>query len=142
MQISRRNALMGASAAVAVASVPMAVQAVEPILGMEREWLAFREYVHSYHDRSDEALDPLNDRLNVMEAEIYETPAATPAGVAVKLRLWAYNCGPFHDRCYEDQWWRGDLPSIDLEQEYPFTALEEMGLASVMQDLERLAGEA
>ncbi len=45
MQITRRNALLGATAAAVVAGVPGAVQAVEPLLAMEQEWLAIHEEI-------------------------------------------------------------------------------------------------
>ena len=40
-------------------------------------------------DDSDEATDPLHDALNETAYKIFQTPATTPAGIAVKLVLWA-----------------------------------------------------
>ncbi len=126
---------MGASAAVAVAGVPSNAQAAlagDPLLAMEREWRAFRDYCNNYPDESDEARNPLYDRLADMELEIYKTPATALAGVVVKLRLWGNYYTSFAcDNAYEEAWWRGDLAPMGLD---------ETGFAYVMRDLERLAG--
>ncbi len=95
MSISRRDAMLGAgAAAVAVAGVPGAVQAVEPLLAMEREWLAQLDYIHNYPDDSDAALNPLYDRKDAMEEKILYTPAHSFAGIAVKLRLALHYADP------------------------------------------------
>ena len=143
MSISRRDALLGASAAVAVAGVPTAVAAkaalgdviptVDPVLAVEQKWSAFREHIHNYSDESDAALDQLHARLREMEIKIYETPATTPAGIAVKLRLWGGYYGPFYGRSFEEPWWRGDRATMGMA---------DTGFACVMCDLERLSGEA
>ena len=133
MQISRRDALLGATAAAAVAGVPGAVQAVEPLLAMEREWNAHRYSYNNCLDDSDEAREPHFRRLEEMEWNIYQTPAQTPQGVAIKLRLWSRYYASFHDRCYDGDWWKGDLERMTYA---------EFGFANVMRDLERLAGEA
>ena len=134
MSISRRGALLGASAAVAVAGVPTAAHAAEPLLALEQEWLALQNLYIDFPDTSDKALDPLAERLLVMEGAIYETPATTLAGIAAKLRVWGYYHGSWSGNLpYEDSWWRGD-PAL--------TYREEIGFAGVMCDLERLAGEA
>ncbi len=100
MRISRRDALTGATAAVAVAAVPTIVVATtkpeDPVLVLKREWDArWDEYV-SETDDSDEVLDPLHDRLGEITYQILQTPATTIEGVAVKLVLWArYPFGSF-----------------------------------------------
>ncbi len=132
MTISRRDALMGAGAAAVVAGVPGAVQAVEPLLAMEREWSAHLYSRNNDGDDSDEALEPHFRRLEEMEWSIYQTPARTLQGVAIKLRLWSRYYACFQDCCYEGDWWTGDLEGMDYA---------EFGFANVMRDLERLAGE-
>ncbi len=144
MQITRRDALLGATAAAAVTGLtvaPLSMKAAgakaalagDPLLAMEREWLAFRHYCNNYPDESDEARDPLYDRLTDMELEIYETPATTPAGAVIKLRLWGnYYTSFATDNAYEEAWWRGDLAPMGLD---------ETGFAYVMRDLAHLAGE-
>ena len=81
MQITRRDALTGATAAVAVATVPTIVVATtkpeDPVLVLKREWDArWDEYV-SETDDSDEVLDPLHDRLGEITYQILQTPATT-----------------------------------------------------------------
>ena len=124
MQISRRDALMGAGAAAVVAGVPVAVMGdpVEPLLAMEREWFAQRDYIHNYPDDSDAALDPLYDRRDAIEEKIMGTPARSFAGIAVKLRLAAYYFEVFNS----------GYSSLDWDRKIVFHAL---------RDLERLAGE-
>ncbi len=145
MNITRRDALLGATAAAAVTGLivaPLAMKAAgvklaladEPLLAMEQKYLAFRDYCNNYPDESAEAVNPLFDRLSDMEAEIYETPAATLDGTMVKLRLWADYYATFSDHhSYQEVWWWGDLSPMYLD---------ETGFAYVMRDLERLAGEA
>ena len=144
MQITRRNALVSAGAAVVtgVATAPLAIKAagvkaalaVEPLLAMEQEWAAFRDYCNNYPDESDAAVDPLFDRLTEMERQIYRTPAAILEGVVVKLRLWSRYYAEFSSHeGFEDSWWRGD---------YGPERLDVMGFANVMRDLERLAEAA
>ena len=129
MRISRRAALAGATAAVAVAAIPAAQAATdETLLRMEQEWLAFRDYANNYPDESDEARGPLYARLQEMEDRIFATPAQTPGGIAVKLRLWSHYYVPFTDRKF---WWRGDVDQMNGH---------EFGLGMTMRDLERLAG--
>ncbi len=133
MQITRRNALLGATAAAVVAGVPVAVRADDAVLlAMEQEWLARRAYAINYPEDSDEVLDPLYRAANEIKNRIYTTPAQTLWGVAVKLRVWAQNSGEFQQTFYEGAWWRGDPASMYSG---------DMGFAGVMQDLERLARE-
>ncbi len=128
---------MGASAAVAAglampaATLP-AVPVDEPLLEMERQWFAWRDYCCSDHlDESDEALDPLYNRLNEMERQLYLTPAQTTRGVLVKLGLWlGYYAGCSFEYPQGERWWGGDLSGMGLSA---------TGAASIMQDLDRLA---
>ena len=135
MRISRRDALTGAGAVMAMTGVPTAVaaQVVEPLLAMEREWHAQRDFIHNYPDDSDEAREPHFRRLEEMEWGIYQTPAQTPQGVAIKLRLWSRYYACFYDSCYRGAWWKGDLNRMSYA---------EFGFANVMRDLERLTREA
>ncbi len=150
MQITRRDALMGASAAAIVTGLttaPLVIKAAgvktalanpggvndEPLLTMEQEWHDQRDFYNNYPDESDEAREPLYRRLEEIEWSIYQTPAQTPQGVAIKLRLWSRYYASFHDRCYNGDWWTGDLEGMDYA---------EFGFANVMRDLERLAGRA
>ncbi len=141
MSISRRTALATTAAAITTAAItaPIALKAAavkaaladDPLLAMEQEWLAFRNYIHNYPDESDAALDPLYDRLTEMEVGIYETPATTPAGVAIKLRLWSRYYASFDRLSFDEPWWRGDLATMGVA---------DTGFACVLCDLERLAG--
>ena len=92
--LTRRAALQGGTAAVVCTAAITAANAVaaspcEPLLEMEREWIAQRDHYRTYPDESDEARDPLLDRLIETEVQMHRTPATTPAGIAVKLRMWA-----------------------------------------------------
>ncbi len=141
MNITRRTALATTAAAITTAAIaaPIAIKAAgvqaalagDPLLALEQEWRAFRDYIHNYPDESDAALDPLYNRLTNMEVRIYETPATTPAGIAVKLRLWGGYYGPFDHRSFEEPWWRGNLANMGVA---------DTGFACVMCDLERLSG--
>ncbi len=146
MQITRRDALLGATAAAVVTgatTAPLAIKAAgvkaalagelndEPLLALRRRWLAWRDHIHNYPDDSDEARDPLFAQLEEIEERIYATPAQTPQGVTVKLELWQYYYSPW-TRPWTP-WWEGDVDSMPLD---------EKGMAMVMRDLERLAGEA
>ena len=144
MNITRRDALMGATAAAVVTgatAIPLAIKAAgvkaalggEPLLAMEREWNAHRHSYNNSVDDSDVALEPHFRRLEEMEWNIYQTPAQTLQGVATKLRLWSRYYACFHDCGYEGDWWTGDLEGMEYA---------EFGFANVMRDLERLAGRA
>ena len=99
--LTRRAALKGGTAVAVSAAVGTAASAVaipvsanpdanledlhagwhadEPLLEMEREWIAWRDHCRAYPDDSDEARDPLFDRLIEMEVQMHRTPATTPA---------------------------------------------------------------
>ncbi len=146
MQISRRDALLGATAAAAVTGLtaaPLAFKAAgvkaalagDPVLALEREWLAQLDFAHNYPDDSDEALEPLYERANEIERQLFLMPAESVRGVMTKLRVWHYYYAPdsLGDKPYERVWWRGCLDNLPLA---------DLGSVAVMQDLERLAGEA
>ena len=84
---TRRTVLAGAAALPATAALPAAAQADDPLLRMELDWRAFLDYCNAYPDKSDEAMQPLFDRLTAMEIEIIETPAATHRGLLSKARV-------------------------------------------------------
>ncbi len=144
MSISRRTALATGAAALTTAAIatPLAFKAAgvrsalagdavnEPLLAMEQEWLAYRDYCNNHPDESDEARERLYEPLYRMEEIIFRIPAKTPAGVAVKVRLFAH----YYTVVEADglPWWEGDIKAIaDPEQKW---------LGLVMRDLERLAG--
>ncbi len=116
MEISRRGALMGATAVVAVATVPTAVEASDATLEALHDawWHARRasmdqsgpdEWVERALDMADAALD-----------SFLAAPARTPRGVALKLRAQA------------------EYMDADV--------LIEQITAAAIRDLDRLAGEA
>ena len=146
MSISRRDALLGATAAAAVTGLtaaPLAIKAAgvkaalggDPVLALEREWLARLDFVHNYPDDSDEALDPLYERVHHVERQLFLMPAESVQGVLTKLRVWHYYYSPGScaDQPYDRVWWRGSLDNLPLA---------DLGSVAVMRDLERLAGEA
>ncbi len=140
MTISRRGALLGAPAAVAVCGMPAGahtvdpmVAAVDPIFVLEQEWLAQRELLRASPDRSDRALNPHFRRLEEIEWRMYRTPARSLLGVVVKLRIWHRFYAEFSGVDADAMWWRGDLARLSFG---------ELGFACVMRDLEHLAGEA
>ena len=144
MSISRRTALAtGAAAIVTGAAVaPLAFKAAgvkaalggDPVLALEREWRARLDYVHNYPDDSDAALDPLYERVNEIERQLFLTPAESVQGVLTKLRVWHYYYSPGScaDQPYDRVWWRGNLDNLPIA---------DLGSVAVMRDLERLAGE-
>ena len=143
--ITRRNALLGATAAAVVtgaATAPLAIKAAgvkaalggDPVLALEREWLAQLDFIHNYPDDSDEALDPLYERANEIERQLFSMPAESLRGVLTKLRVWHYY-GYDSDLTglpYGHVWWRVGFDNLRLAN---------LGSVAVMQDLERLAGE-
>ena len=133
MSISRRNVLATGAAAITTAAVsaPLALKSAsakaalagDPLLAMERQWLAQRDYIHSFPHESDAEIDPLYDRQCALEKKIMTTPARSVAGIAVKLRLATYYTypGPL------------DREGCDWDVRFTFHALN---------DAERLSGEA
>ncbi len=152
MSISRRGALLGASAAAVVAGVPGAVLAGDPAIGLSDQlratWAAWCSAMNAHEDachragfntleghKADRALgiEPLwqevghwKARFWDLQARLLDTPATTTRGVLAKLRGF-YGDGEIAIIM------AGDDPTDDLPAEYA---------ASVYRDLERLAGEA
>ncbi len=130
--ITRRGALVGATAAVAVVGVPTASAAVaipgpndRRLLDLERVLVPYRAW---YDDRmrpilpeADEMLrfEPISD----LDDAIAKTPADSVIGLAVKVRQFRYH-----------------LHNETLEDALPYH--HNWHLQAVVRDLERLAGEA
>ena len=104
----------------------------DPILALKREWDARDQRLDNEPDDSDAARDPLYEARSDVEYAILRTPATTIEGVAIKLWLWARCHGPFRG---PSDWWKRPLEDMPSE-------LDELPVASALQDLERLAGEA
>ena len=141
MQITRRNALVGASAAAVtgLTVAPLAMKAAhvkaalagEPLLAMEQEWLESRDYYETYLDQSDETDDRLFDKLLDLQYRILLTEAKSPAGVAVKLRM----------HCRNNCWHEEDFANLRPEDAARGMGnLEVLPLKAALHDLERLAG--
>ncbi len=56
----------------------------DPVLALKRDWDARWQRYVSETDESDEVVDPLHARMNETTYEIFQTPATTLAGVAVR----------------------------------------------------------
>lgn len=153
MKISRRDALLGASAAAVVTAAiaaPLALKAAgvkaalggdpvtdlndQGLLGLERQWLDHQKTCEDWPHEQGEVYESLYARLSEMEECIYCNPAQTLAGVMVKLRMWSWHCSDISQpHPYGEPWWRGDLAAMYKD---------EMGFAQIMRDLERLARSA
>ncbi len=132
--LTRRAALKGETAVAVSAAAITAANAVaaspcEPLLEMEREWIAWRDHCRAYPDDSDEARDPLFDRLIEMEVQMHRTPATTPAGIAVKLRMWARH----HGSDFGEDWWQSSVEDFGSN-------LDVVPIIGALHDAERLAG--
>ena len=134
MQISRRDALMGAGAAAVVAGVPGAVQATQtdPVAVLVREARAYQEWLDRRNfTASDDEFNDLCDHLSEMEYKIRDTPATSFEGIAGKVRIaWkgAMTCDELSG------------PPAEFDKVAPLDP--ERFVWSALQDLERLAGEA
>jgi len=142
---TRRETLRGGTAAVAAiaaagavagAAVPavanwqtpsvLPAAADEPLLALERQWLRQRHYAnYEQPGETDEEREPAFEALDEIGDQIYETPAQSYAGVAVKLRMYARIEGFVDERT----WWAHPSVGDDLA-------------LSALRDLERLAGGA
>ncbi len=144
MNITRRDALLGATAAAAVTGLTMAPLAIkaagvkaalagDPVLALERKWLAQKDFIRNYPDDSDEALAPLYERADEIERQLFLMPAESIQGVLTKLRVWHYYYSPcpWEGQPYDRVWWRVHLDNLPLAS---------VGSVAVMRDLERLAG--
>ena len=109
----------------------------DPVLVLKREWDVRLGRYDSETDESDEAMDPLFDQLMEAQYAILCTPATTLAGVAVKLWLWTRTITP--EANPGPDWWKAPLSEMSARGE---GWLEFLPIASALQDLERLAGEA
>ena len=84
---------------------------------------------------------PVDEKLRLLDAlgetsfEILKTPATTPAGIAVKLVIWAR----YHIR--EGHKFEDDLARFPVS-DYTSLDLTDLPIISALHDLERLAGEA
>ncbi len=133
MQITRRNALMGAGAAVVVAGVPGAVQATQtdPVAVLVREARAYQEWLNRRNfTASDDEFNGLCGHLCELECQIRDTPATSFEGIAGKVRIaWK----EFSDMA-------SDGPPAEFDEVAPLDP--ERFIWSALKDLERLAGEA
>ena len=132
MSVSRRDALVGATAAAVVASVPVAVQADDVHLEalcadwrtVTRTWEAVYDAMDLHRNVPEPVLREaeVHNRMRAAFLRFMDAPARTPGGVLLKLTS-------FMD---EDEW-----------QELAKTeTMDEVMLVAVRRDLERLAGEA
>ena len=78
-----------------------------------------------------EARNPLFERLTEMEVQMHRTPATTPAGIAVKLRMWAR----LHGHHFEGNWWERSVEDFGHD-------LDVVPIIGALHDAERLAGRA
>lgn len=108
----------------------------DPILALKREWEARYELLDEHRsgdddDDSDEARQPFYDRLAETEVQILRTRATTPAGIAVKLILWA------RQHCTADElsglsWNRKSIEGDPHD-------LDRLPVMSALLDLERMS---
>ncbi len=86
MQISRRDALVGASAAAVVAGVPGAVKAsqTDPVAVLAAKAATYEEWLNSLNV-SDDEFNALAGVHFEMEHRILDTPATSLEGIAGKL---------------------------------------------------------
>ncbi len=135
MQISRRDALMGAGAAAVVAGVPGAVQATQtdPVAVLVREARAYEEWLDRRNfTASDDEFNGLCGHLRELEYQIRDTPATSFEAIAGKVRI-AWKGSAFSDMA-------SDGPPAEFDKVAPLDP--ERFIWSALKDLERLAGEA
>ena len=111
----------------------------DPVLALKREWEARYRLLDEQRDDpnaddSDEAVQPFFDRLRETESQILRTQATTPAGIAVKLILWAR----LHCTADEVSGLSWNRKSIKGE---PFD-LDRLPVLSALLDLERMKAGA
>ncbi len=92
--LTRRGAMLGAGAAVAVAGVPTAVaskpEIVDLLVAAERRMLALQASLDGGQVPEGAQWDALFEEWDALQDRIAETPATTVQGLAVKLRLIDY----------------------------------------------------
>ncbi len=118
--LTRRAALVGAGAAMAVAGGPGAVKAsqTDPVAVLAAKAAVYEEWLNSLHNVSDDEFNALAGVHFEMEHRILDTPATSFEGITGKLRI-AWN-------------------SAETDELYPLAS--ERFIWSALQDLERLAG--
>lgn len=104
----------------------------DPVLALKREWDARWERHKSEPSDEDKVRDPLLDAVTAAAYAIHRTPATTLEGVAIKLWLWTRAATP--ELGSRVDWWKD--PIADMH------GFDHMPVASALQDLERMAGEA
>ncbi len=128
MRITRRDALTGVTAAVAVAAIPAAVSATpyEPVIGLVDELnRACRVWFDAADTNDGKAVAHWSGRYWNLANQVCETPAVTVRGVLAKLH-------GFYNESEITFMRRGGVPGNDLGK---------IWTASIYRDLERLAGE-
>ena len=106
----------------------------DPVVALTRAWDHRYKRLNDAPDDSDEALEPFYQRMDEIALQIFHTPATTPAGIAVKLVLWArQHCGADAG----DQSW-----NREPVENYTELDLDYLPVISALHDLECLAGEA
>jgi len=135
MNITRRHALMGATAAAVVtgaAVAPLAAQ-VDPVAVLARKAFSFRDWLNSTSDMPEEEFNAYCERLWELFDQIRDTPATSIEGIAGKVR----------------SAWIWTDPTISVERNGPpddFALVAQLDpqrfIWSARKDLERRAGEA
>ena len=98
MSISRRDALLGATAAAVVTgatTAPLAIKAGatkaalggEPLVALERHMLVLGAFLDNHSAEDDAQSEAVFKQWSTLQDQIAETPARTVQGLAVKLRL-------------------------------------------------------
>ncbi len=130
-KVTRRRVLMGTTAVAAVTAAnsnrpawTAAAHPVEPLIELERQWRArLNTAEHLPDDMPDDESQPYFDAVWAAGIEIYETPAQSFAGLAVKLRFYCHHAG-----------------LLTRSDSWGFNWTDEFGHAA-LRDAERLAGE-
>ena len=150
MSISRRDALVGASAAVAMAGVAapvISLAAQDPVIATFDRYVALYSEAYPSFDRFpedtwgkiEEELEPVRDRCDNLLCDVFRISARSLDGALLKARL-AY-------RIELGQATDSREPVEDMappnDGSHNIGALDSQQLVwSLLRDLERLAGEA
>ena len=133
MIISRRTALTGATAAVAMAGGAVAIhgKSQDPTVEIGRRLTAARNRVNDCPaDVTEHDFEMLVASYDALQEQLLSTPAESLAGVLAKVKYFAdelvvfRNQAPIYERPYDDLEW------------------EHKQIVSAYRDIERLAGEA